>query len=230
MKRFYRNVAVGETGGGFQILLDGRPMKTKGGAKLLTPSQALADAIAKEWDEAGETIDPHAMPLTRLAFAALDSVRAHRDQIVETVAAFGGTDLLSYRADTPQELVVRQMHAWNPLLDWLVGRYGVRLRVTSGISHIPQAEETFVAFRNAVAAHDDFALAALHTATALTGSLVLALALSEGRLSAAEAFAAATIDETYQAEKWRQDKEAQERLNRHASELAAAERFLRLLA
>jgi chaperone required for assembly of F1-ATPase len=230
MKRFYKNAAAGPADSGFHVLLDERAMKTQGAAKLLVPSRRLADAIASEWHEVSESVDPHAMPLTRLAFAAIDSVKPHRDQIIETIAAFGDSDLLSYRADNPKELVARQARAWDPLLDWSAQRHRARLRVTTGILHIAQPEEARAALRSAVAAHDDFTLAALHIATAITGSLVIALALSEGRLGATEAFAAATIDEAWQAEKWGQDEEAQTRLKRHQGELAAAERFLRLLA
>ena len=81
----------------------------------------------------------------------------------------------------------------------------------------------------AVAAQDEFTLSALHAATMLTGSLVLALAMADRRIAADQAFAAATIDETYQAEKWGMDSEAEKRLKRHAEELSAAERFLSLL-
>ncbi len=75
----------------------------------------------------------------------------------------------------------------------------------------------------------DFELAALHAAAAITGSLVLALALAGRRLTAAEAFAAAHIDEAFQAEKWGTDAEAAARAARLAAELAAAEQFLRCL-
>lgn len=230
MKRFYKTASAAERKDGFQVQLDGRPLKTRGGAEFFIPTRALAEAIAQEWDEAGETIDPRAMPLTRLAFTAIDSVRSNREIVVDEVAAFASSDLLSYRAGAPQELAVRQAHAWDPLLDWSAKHHGARLQTTAGISHVAQSQETLSALRNAVGKHDDFALAALHTATSLTGSLIIALALREGRLDAEEAFTLAAVDETFQAEKWGRDEEAQARLTNHVSELAAAERFLRLLA
>ena len=59
--------------------------------------------------------------------------------------------------------------------------------------------------RNAVANRDDFALAALHVLASITGSLVLGLAVPDGRLDAAKAFALSRLDEAYQAEKWGAD-------------------------
>ncbi len=136
------------------------------------------------------------MHLTRLSFGAIDGVKVDRAKVANHALSFGGTDLLSYRAGTPQELAARQAAAWNPLLDWAAERHGAQLNVTSGVGHISQPAEALAALERAVAAQDDFALSALHAATMLTGSLVLALAMADRRITADQAFAAATIDET----------------------------------
>jgi chaperone required for assembly of F1-ATPase len=190
----------------------------------------LAELVAGEWQTQGEVIDPPAMHLTRLSFGAIDGVKADRAKVANHALSFGGSDLLSYRADAPQELAVRQAAAWDPLLDWAAERHGARLNVTSGVGHIEQPAEALAALDRAVAAQSDFALSAVHAATMITGSLVLALALAEARITADQAFTAATIDETYQSEKWGLDLEAEQRRKRHAEELSAAERFLRLLS
>jgi chaperone required for assembly of F1-ATPase len=230
MKRFYRDVSVGEADGVFRILLDGKTLKTPAKGSLNLPSRALAEAIADEWGSAGEAIDPHAMPQTRLAFTALDGVSSTRDKVVEYVLGFGRSDLLCYRAEAPQELVARQEAEWNPLLDWAAERYGARHTAVSGITYVEQPAEALRALERAIESHDDFALTALHTAASITGSLVLALALSDGLLDAAQTFSAATVDETFQAEQWGHDAEADARLTRLSAELAAAGQFLRLLA
>jgi len=229
MKRFYKDVSVAEEGGAFRVLLDGRTLKTQAKATLELPTRALAEAVAQEWRDVGEDIDPARMPLTRLSFAGIDGVKADRARVAEHALSFGRTDLLSYRADAPQELAVRQAAAWDPLLDWAAERFGARLNVTAGITHVEQPAQALAALQKAIDAQSDFSLGALHTATTVTGSLILALALIERRLTAEEAFAAATIDEMFQAEKWGMDHEAEQRLKRHAAELSAAERFLMLL-
>lgn len=230
MKRFYKDVSVAEEDGGCRVLLDGRTLKTSAKAALELPTRALAEAVAEEWRAQGEEIDPPAMHLTRLSFGAIDGVKVDRAKVANHALSFGGSDLLSYRADAPQELAARQAAAWDPLLEWAAERHAARLLVTSGVGHIVQPAETLAALERAVAAQSDFALSALHAATMITGSLVLALALADGHITAEQAFAIATIDETYQAEKWGTDSEAEQRLKRHAEELAAADRFLLLLA
>ena len=230
MKRFYKQVSVGESGGKFQVLLDGKALRTPTGMTLDLRTPALAEAVAEEWNTAGETIDLHGMLLTRLAFAAMDSIAKTRAHVEEQVIGFACSDLLSYRAEYPTELIARQEAVWDPYLDWLAKTHGVRLVTASGIIHTPQPDAAIAALEKTVRSRDDFALAALHAATTLTGSLVLALALIDAHQPADAIFTAATVDETFQAEKWGIDAEAQARRNAHAAELAAAERFVRLAA
>lgn len=231
MKRFYKDAAASASpDGGYTVLVDGKAVKTPKRAVLSLPNLPLAEAIAAEWHAQGETLDPQTMPLTRLAFAAIDVATPERKQISGQLLQYAQNDLLSYRAEEPPELAARQAHGWDPLLDWAAETYGARLKVGSGIRHVAQQPEAIGALERALARCDEFALAALHTATTVTGSLILALALAEERLSGKEAFAAATLDETFQAEKWGHDAEAEQRRLRLLAELTAAERFLRLLS
>ena len=230
MKRFYKQVsASAASDSGYTVLLDGKPIKTPARAELRLPSRALAEAVAEEWRGQGETIDPRSMPLTRLAVAAIDTISLDRSRIAEQILHFGKSDLLCYRAESPPELTARQATAWDPLMDWLAETGGARLSVGAGISYIEQPSDALIALERAVWSHDDFALAGLHAAATITGSLVLALALSKARLTAEEALALAMLDEDLQMEKWGRDAEAERRRARLLSELSAAERWLRLL-
>ncbi|MBU6445594.1 MAG: ATPase [Alphaproteobacteria bacterium] len=228
-KRFYKNVSVGEREGGFVVLLDGKPLKTPSRSAYALPRRALAEAVAEEWRGQGEQIDPDTMPITRLANTAMERVPASRAPVAEQALALGRSDLLCYRADTAPELAARQAAAWDPLLDWLAERYGAKLRTGAGITFVEQPAAALAALRRTVEQLDDFALTGLSAAAAILGSLVLALALSEGRIDAAEAMRLATLDEVFQSERWGVDAEAQARLDRLGAELAAVERFLRLI-
>jgi chaperone required for assembly of F1-ATPase len=72
------------------------------------------------------------------------------------------------------------------------------------------------------------ALTAFQATAALTSSLVLALALVRGRLSVEEVFAAAMLDETYQAERWGDDAEAAARRANIRRDLKGIGRFIAL--
>jgi chaperone required for assembly of F1-ATPase len=232
MKRFYKAASASASpgvDGGYTVLLDSKAVKTPRRALLSLPNLPLAEAVAEEWRGQGEELDTQTMPLTRLAFAAIDVATPERESVGKQVLEYAKHDLLCYRAEEPPELVIRQAHAWDPLLDWAAETYGARLKVGSGITHVPQPHAAILELELAVARFDAFALAALHTATTITGSLILALALAEEEVNAEEAFTAATLDETFQAERWGRDAEAEQRRSRLHGELGAAERFLRLL-
>lgn len=229
MKRFYEQASAGRHLDGFGVLLDGRAIKTPAKRDMVLPSLTLAEAIAAEWMAQEDEINPATMPMMRLAATAIDRVLPQRDYVIDEIAAYGGSDLLCYRAEYPQALIMRQQAAWDPLLSWCEQRFGVRLKVTSGIVHTPQADAALVVLRDAVAACDDFMLSALHALVVTSGSLILGLAVLHGRMEAKAAFSASQIDEDFQREQWGEDKEA---LDRRADMLATMEnagRFLTLL-
>jgi chaperone required for assembly of F1-ATPase len=225
MKRFYKNAAAEGTPHGFRILLDGKPVQTPARNPLILPTQALADAVAKEWQEQGDEIVPTTMPLTRMANTVLDGVRATRDDVIVAILRFGEDDLLAYRAEAGSALAGRQQ-AWDTLLDWAAGAFGARLTVAQGIGPMSQPDGPLAALREAVAPRDDFALAALHVLASITGSLVLGLAVLEARLEPGEAFALSRLDEAYQAEIWGQDAEAHARALRLEREMEDAARLV----
>lgn len=226
--KFYKKVDVAPSGEGFAVHLDGKPLKTPAKAVLILPTAALANEIADEWEGQGETIDPAAMPLTKLANTAIDGVVTHRADIAAAILNFGRNDLLCYRAEAPAELAERQAAAWNPQLLWLAARYGAKLDVTAGINAIVQPEAAMESLSRALNAYSDFALTALHVLTGITGSLVLGLGLAEGRIDGETAFALSRIDEDYQAEKWGADDEAVRRAAALRRELDKALEFLTL--
>ncbi len=225
MKRFYTNVAV-EDGA---ILLDGRIVKTPARASLVLPDYALAEAVAAEWREQGEEIDPRAMPLTGLSNAAIDRAAPDPDAFARPIAAYAETDLLCYRAADPPELTARQAEAWDPLLDWARARYDVRFVVTSGIVHAAQPEATVTRLSEALRARDAFSLAAMAPLVTIGGSLVTALALAEGQVDADAAFNLTHLDELWQAERWGEDLLALQSREARLRDFRAAAQLLGLL-
>jgi chaperone required for assembly of F1-ATPase len=229
LKRFYREAAAAPAEGGVAILLDGRPVRTPARRPLVVPTEELAEAIAGEWNGQGDTIDPLAMPLTGLANAAIDRVAPDPAAFAKGLAAYGESDLLCYRADAPQPLVGRQQERWDRLLAWAGRRYEVDFETVCGVIHRPQPPETVESLARAVAARDPFRLAALSPLVTVSGSLVIALALAEGEVGLEEAWAAATLDEAWQAEQWGVDPLGAAALAERRRDFDAAYRFLTLL-
>jgi chaperone required for assembly of F1-ATPase len=229
MKRFYRSATAVPQAGGWRIALDGKPVTTPQRRDLVVPTQPLANAIAAEWDAQGDSIDPRMMPLTGIANAAVDHVEGNRHDFAARLAAYAETDLVCYRADMPALLAERQASAWDPLIAFVQQRYDAGLAITTGITHIAQSCDSTRRLADAVKALDAFRLAAMQPVVTIAGSVVIALALLEGRIDAEAAFAAGTLDELFQAEQWGEDEEACLAREARRRDFDAAVRFLSLL-
>jgi chaperone required for assembly of F1-ATPase len=225
-RRFYKTAtATAEHG----VALDARTLRTPGGVAFRAPTAALAEAMAAEWDAQRDLILPASMPVTQLAFAAIDHTPRRRDDLMAHVVAYGETDLVSHRAETPATLVARQAAAWDPLVAWADDALGVGVSVVASVIAAPvdpASRAKLAAFAEAL---DDFRLTALAHGTGLFGSAVIAAALVAGRLGADDAFAAATIDDAWSLEKWGEDAEARARLERLRTDTQALARFLAAL-
>ena len=229
LKRFYREASAESEAAQHRVALDGRPVRTPEKAMLIVPTLRLATAIAEEWDAQVEEIKPDSMPMTQLASTAIDRVRPRREEVIDSIAAYAGTDLLCYRADGPAALVERQATHWQPLLDWAALHFDAPLSVTDGIVPVEQPDDAVASIRRAVADGDEFTHAGLYSLTVACGSVVMALAVREGEIDAAQACAASQLDESWQAEQWGEDPEAASRQERIRNDIHAAARFLDLL-
>lgn len=226
MKRFWSEATVVEADGGFGVTLDGRPLKTPARAVLSVPTRVLAEAIAAEWAAAGETIDPRAMPMTRLANAAIDRAG---DELAAGITRYAESDQFCYRAEGPAPLVERQTEAWDALLGWARRRYDVDFATCSGIIHVAQPPETVRKLCHAVTALDRFRLAALSPLVTIGGSLVAGLAVLEEAIPPEAAWEAISLDERWQLEKWGSDADAEAALDAKRRDFLAAACFLELL-
>ncbi|MGU3493418.1 ATP12 family chaperone protein [Xanthobacteraceae bacterium A53D] len=227
-KRFYKDVSVGEGEGGFEVLLDGRPVRTPARSRLAVPSRPLAEALAEEWRAQATVIDPIAMPLTRLVNVALDGVANTADEVADEIVRYMGSDLLLYRAEGPDGLTARQAEHWDPVLDWLDRAHDARFFRAEGIVHVKQPEDMVAKVAALLPRDNPLRLAALSTLTALTGSAFLAVALDKGEIDGDAAWRAAHVDEDWTIERWGEDAEAAARRVAREVEMRAAVRLLDL--
>ena len=208
MKRFWKAVSVEASEGGWQVTLDGRAVRTQGGVSQLLPTKTLADQVAQEFAEQGETIDPRKFVFRDMADYAFDVIAGQRAEAVTKLLEYLETDTLCYRADPGEALFARQELLWEPLVCACEARHAITLERVSGIIHRPQPETALDALRVRLEREDDFALAALATLTPLAASLVVALAVLEQGADPIELFAAANAEEDWQAEQWGWEEEA----------------------
>ena len=228
LRRFWTAATAVPVEGGFAVQLDGKPVRTPQKAPLVLPTEALAREVAAEWQAVEGKVDPGRMPFTRMANSAIDKVAPQFEAVAEMLAEYGGSDLLCYRAEHPDGLIARQSAGWDPLLAWAATTLAAPLHPTVGVMHRDQPPASLDALAQAVRALTPFQLVAFHDLVALSGSLVLALAVTRGLLTAEEAWALSRIDETWQIEEWGADEEAAEMTARKHGDFLLADRFFAL--
>ena len=226
-KRFYQRATVRAEAGQYAVVLDGKPVKTPARRALASPARALADLLADEWNAQTEMINPASMPLARLANAVIDAVSDACAPVAEEVVKYLSSDLLFYRADSPAGLAEQQAAHWDPVLEWAADAFGARFVLAQGVVFAKQPADALEITRavipcDASDARQLWRLGALSSATALTGSALLALALMQGRLTAEEVWAAAHVDEDWQMAAWGRDEGTLSRRAARYEELRAA--------
>ncbi len=223
-KRFYKEAATrSEEGGGWAVVLDGKPVRTPARKLLVVPATTIAETIAAEFAAQTQVVDPARMPMTRLANTALDGIAGNEQPVLEDIQRFAASDTLCYRAAEPKDLVDRQNELWDPVIDWARSALGARFNLAEGVVFVEQPRESIAA----IGVHlsqmaDPFRLAALHTVTTLTGSALLALALAKGFLDADAVWEAGHVDEDWNIAQWGDDAEAVVRRGKRLEEFRAA--------
>ena len=230
-RRFWKETRLAAREGLHHLELDGRPAFTPARKPLAFADAGLAEALRAEWDGVGDVVDPSQMPLTRIVNAALDGVALEMDAVADEIAKYAGSDLLCYRAEGPERLIALQTAEWDPVIAWARDALGARFTLAEGVMFVDQPAGTVQAVRAHVGTETSpLRLAALHVMTTLMGSVLLALAVRQGRLAPEEAWALAHLDEDFQMEVWGQDEEALARRAARWREMEAAALLARVAA
>ncbi len=225
MKRFWKEVDVSRQDDGWQVMLDGRAVKTQARNPQLLPTAPAARLVADEFAGQGEEIDPRSFFHRDIADFAIDIVRQDRAGHIDKLLAYAQTDTLCYRADPDEPLFRRQQEVWEPIVTACEAAHGMALERTSGIIHREQPETAVGALGRRLEREDDFTLAALVTLTSLATSLVVGLAALDDDADPAALYAAANLEEDWQAELWGQDYEAEQARNARLDAFTRAARF-----
>lgn len=229
-KRFYKDVGVIRSGDQFEVCLDQRKLKTPLGKLLLIPNEALAVAVATEWDCQKADINPSEMHLTGLCNTVLDNPsKKTKEDVAAEILDFLESDTLCYRMQEPEELVALQSEKWDPVLMWYEKRFGVALEPKSDLamSQLPQ-EVCDKVFKHLVS-YSLWGLTGIQYGTESLKSLVLCQAAIHQYLTVEQAVTLARLESEFQTSRWGSVEWAHD-LDREQvlSRLAAAVLFVQL--
>uniref|UniRef100_A0A8C0X3W9 ATP synthase mitochondrial F1 complex assembly factor 2 n=1 Tax=Castor canadensis TaxID=51338 RepID=A0A8C0X3W9_CASCN len=202
-KRFYQNVSITQGEGGFEINLDHRKLKTPQAKLFTVPSEALAIAVATEWDSQQDTVKFYTMHLTTLCNTSLDNpTQRNKDQLIRAAVKFLDTDTICYRVEEPETLVELQKNEWDPIIEWAEKRYGVEIGSSTSIMGPNIPTKTREVFISHLASYNMWALQGIEFVVAQLKSVVLTLGLIDLRLTVEQAVLLSRLEEEYQIQKW----------------------------
>ena len=205
-KRFYKTVTVEGAGSDWRVLLDGMQVRTPGKIKLSVSTKSLAEKLAGEWEAQTEKINPSFMPVTRLVNVATEQTPDRRGDLIAEARRYAETDLVCYRAPEPRILKERQAVAWDKWQAW-AAEQGVDLLTTESLQAVEQPKDSLAQVERFASSLDDLKLTLFVHFVAVFGSVVLAMAVMKGEITAVEAFEISRVDAIYQIELWGEDEE-----------------------
>jgi chaperone required for assembly of F1-ATPase len=229
-KRFYKDVSTEEAEGQHRVLLDGKPIKTPGKKTVGFPDAKLAQMVADEWAAVEEKIDPAKMPLTRVCNTIVESGDEYLAPVRAELLKYTGNDLLFYRAEGPDSLVELQRKHWDAPLSVFEHEHGAKFELAGGVIHVAQPQESLDKIEALVNRYGLYSAFAAMSITAITGSALLAIGLREGHFDAEQVWAAAYVDEDYQASQWGEDDQAMAARDYKRKDFNAAVRLFDILS
>ncbi|XP_053367707.1 ATP synthase mitochondrial F1 complex assembly factor 2 [Clarias gariepinus] len=203
-RKFYQDVSISQGEGKlFEINLDRRKLKTPGGNLFTVPNEALAIAVATEWDAQKDTLKFYTMHLTTLCNTAIDNpTQRNKDQMIAAALKFLDTDTICYRVDEPPGLVELQKNEWDPVMDWIEKRYNVVIGSSSSIMGPQIPEETKETFRQQLNSYNLWSLTGFEYVISQLKSLILSFGLIDRHLTVDHAVLLSRLEEEYQIQRW----------------------------
>ncbi|ORZ31044.1 hypothetical protein BCR44DRAFT_55773 [Catenaria anguillulae PL171] len=206
LKKFWRAVTLRQDEDGFQVLLDGRVVKTPQGTPLSIPKSQpmIAHLVSAEWESQQKLLRAFSLPLTSLLVRAKDDFSDPdvRKESIDKLMKFLQTDATCFHEEFPEELVRLQQAHWDPLLDWARTHFSVAIHTTNSLLGTRQPDHTSATLRTHIEQYSPLQLAAFEKAVLTSKSFLIGLALTERVISAQQAADAARVEVQAQIDRW----------------------------
>ncbi|MBR1777807.1 MAG: hypothetical protein IJ752_04390 [Alphaproteobacteria bacterium] len=139
--------------------------------------------------------------------------------------AFAAADTVCFFAPYPEDLRCLQEQEWLPVIDWVNG-LGCDFKPVLGLKVPPLSDRTQDFLQKRLNALSEDAFLAFCAVSGSCRSVILALAVSEGFLSAEQAFDLSVLEERFQNRFWPEEPDAlASRNSRRQAVLEAAEKL-----
>lgn len=153
-------------------------------------------------------------------------IKQHRAEIIDRLVNFALNDVLLFWS-TDKEVKKEQQEKWLPILKWVDDTLNARFKQTTSLETDTSGKAAANELKKYLDNLSDKELTSFYIAALNMRSVLLAVAMIKGRISATEAFELSELEELYQARKWGSEPVAEARRNSIKDSLISAEKYLR---
>lgn len=226
-KRFWKTVTLTGQDKAYNLLLDGKPVKTPAQNNFVIPVRSVGELIVEEWTAQEIYINPHNMPVTRLLNTSIDRVAVHKSDIINQLLAYISTDTLCFVTPANSGLRTQQNAIWTPVILWAQAYLDHPVIQTHTFDPPVQSYNNTV--RNILNDFTAFELTCLYECITLSGSVLIGLAIWQQAINVNDLWKASVLEETWQAQYWGMDQEAAQTLENKKEDFLRASHILHLL-
>ena len=220
MKKFWKKIEIRQSSSKkFHLLLDNKKLTTPMKKELVLPSEILVNEVLREWDQNSDNINKDDLVFYGVLSTAIDKVNLEKDAYVNDIIDFIDTDLICYRAESPNDLIALQNKSWNPILLLIEKYIDVKIKVFKGIMPSNQDQKVHTEIKKLISNLSDVQISVLHRITNLIGSIFLSLCILKKDLLKEDAFECSFLDELWQAKNWGHEEDASIKRNKIRLEL-----------
>ena len=154
-----------------------------------------------------------------------EDININRDALIDKLVDFSLNDVLLFWS-TDEKVQQEQEKKWSPILAWANKIVNGEFRRTTTIDNYPENRDTSLKLKKILSSLSGKELSGFYIASLNMRSVLLALALIKGRITAEQAFELAELEELYQANKWGSEPLAEARRNSIKETLKEVEQYL----
>ena len=220
MKKFWKKIEIRQSSSKkFHLLLDNKKLTTPMKKELVLPSEILVNEVLREWDQNSDNINIDDLVFYGVLSTAIDKVNLEKEAYVNDIIDFIDTDLICYRAESPNDLIALQNKSWNPILLLIQKYIDVKIKVFKGVMPSNQDQKVHTEIKKLISNLNDVQISVLHRITNLIGSIFLSLCILKKDLLKEDAFECSFLDELWQAKNWGHEEDASIKRNKIRIEL-----------
>ncbi|XP_018578180.1 ATP synthase mitochondrial F1 complex assembly factor 2 [Anoplophora glabripennis] len=202
-KRFYKNTSILRSERKFEVILDQRKLKTPKGNIFSVENEALAIAVATEWNSQKDKIVQSKMHITTLCNTILDNPNnLTKYDIVNYIVNYLDTDTVLFQANEDEDLFKFQIAEWDPVIEWFNKRFNVQLKKSTQMDVPPVSDQDKNTLSKHLMSYNFAAVNGFMYGIDTLKSVVLTFACIEKHITPERAVLLSRLEEEYQTGHW----------------------------